>query len=188
MVVLRGKCVVVGDPTVGKTAIAQAYHSDGSAFPKSYSMSTGIDLLQKFVQLGDDNKEVVDLFVFDSAGRGIFKDLNEASYNKVGMFVIVFDLSSSKSFSNCQKWLEELKNFFEPGKNIPGILIGNKCDLKERRQVDGNKANAFAVKHNLLYFECSAKHYEGIDGAFKELANRYHTLHQENPESIQQIE
>jgi hypothetical protein len=38
MVVLRGKCVVVGDPAVGKSALSQVFHSDGSHFPKTYNM------------------------------------------------------------------------------------------------------------------------------------------------------
>ena len=35
---LRAKCVVVGDSGVGKSAIAQSFHSDGTHFPKAYTM------------------------------------------------------------------------------------------------------------------------------------------------------
>lgn len=35
---LRAKCVLVGDSGVGKSAIAQSFHSDGTHFPKAYTM------------------------------------------------------------------------------------------------------------------------------------------------------
>nr|XP_009858222.1 intraflagellar transport protein 27 homolog [Ciona intestinalis] len=188
MGVVRVKCVLLGDSTVGKTAITQAYHSDGTSFPKSYMMSTGVDLLQKFVQLGEDNKDVVDLFMFDSAGKEVFHQLNEASWDKVGMFVLVYDITNKTSFKNCQQWLKKIKQFSEPGKSIPGVVIGNKGDLKDRREVEANEGNAFAVKHGLVFFECSAKQYEGIDVVFKHLANEVHQLYQQSSENVQQIE
>uniref|UniRef100_H2XNP6 Intraflagellar transport protein 27 homolog n=2 Tax=Ciona intestinalis TaxID=7719 RepID=H2XNP6_CIOIN len=151
-------------------------------------MSTGVDLLQKFVQLGEDNKDVVDLFMFDSAGKEVFHQLNEASWDKVGMFVLVYDITNKTSFKNCQQWLKKIKQFSEPGKSIPGVVIGNKGDLKDRREVEANEGNAFAVKHGLVFFECSAKQYEGIDVVFKHLANEVHQLYQQSSENVQQIE
>ena len=53
MTILRSKLVVVGDPTVGKSALIQSFHSDGTHFPKNYNMTTGVELCVKMVNIPD---------------------------------------------------------------------------------------------------------------------------------------
>ena len=81
-----------------------------------------------------------DLVIFDSGGKDVFSDLCEASWEKIGMFVLVFDVTNSKSFAACQKWLKKLKQYFEPGKTIPGIY----SDLSF-------KNDFISISHNALF-------------------------------------
>ena len=53
MTILRAKLVVVGDSTVGKSALIQSFHSDGSHFTKNYNMTTGVELCVKMVNIPD---------------------------------------------------------------------------------------------------------------------------------------
>jgi len=188
MVVLRTKCIVLGDSEVGKSAISQSFHSDGSTYPKNYYMTTGIDLIQKFIHLGELKNDIIDFFIFDSAGKDLFADVCEKNWDKPGMFALVFDITNANSFQNCQSWLQKIKKFFEPGKTVPGILIGNKKDLEKRRRVSFEDANEFAGKNSLKYFECSAKEYDGVEDGFQWLGGEFFNFHKNSKESVQQLE
>jgi len=120
MIVLRSKCVILGDSTVGKSSIAQAFHSDGSTFPKSYYMTTGVELIQKFIHIGESRSEMMDFFIFDSAGRDLFQEICEGNWDKPGLFVVVFDITNQRSFDNCRKWIKKIKSFAGSNKNVPG--------------------------------------------------------------------
>ena len=63
----RGKCIICGDSTVGKSALTQVFCSDGTQYPKSYSMTTGVDMSVKNVNI-PESPDVVEMFLYDSAG------------------------------------------------------------------------------------------------------------------------
>ena len=50
------------------------------------------------------------------------------------------------------------------------LLVGNKCDLKMEREVSTAEGKEFADKHNLIFFECSAKTSENVQQAFTQSA------------------
>lgn len=59
MVKLAAKCILAGDPAVGKTALAQIFRSDGAHFQKNYTLTTGVDLVVKTVPVPDTGDSVV---------------------------------------------------------------------------------------------------------------------------------
>lgn len=72
-------------------------------------------------------------------------------------------------------------------KTIPGVLIGNKADLDQRRQVTEEDAQEVARELKMEYFECSAKANEGIEIPFKHLGEKFHEIYNESPESLQLV-
>ncbi|KAM7114375.1 intraflagellar transport protein 27 homolog isoform 1-T1 [Molossus nigricans] len=74
MVKLAAKCILAGDPAVGKTALAQIFRSDGTHFQKNYTLTTGVDLIVKMVPVPDTG-DSVELFIFDSAGKELFSEM-----------------------------------------------------------------------------------------------------------------
>ena len=62
-------------------------------------------------------------------------------------------------------WLEEMLEHGYSKMQI--ILVGNKCDLGDRRQVDREEGADFARKNNLIFFETSAKNAENVEETFK---------------------
>lgn len=186
-VVLRGKCLMLGDSCVGKSAIASLYTNDGMNFPKTYSMTIGMQLHQK-LHRSHESKQLMDFFIFDSSGNDIFSNLCESNWDRVGMYIVVYDVTNPASFKSCEKWLKGLKQYLEPRKTIPGVLLANKCDLESRRKVSTEEGQSFADDHKMQYMECSAKANEGIDECFQFLADKFHTLNTESPEQILQLE
>nr|XP_014352798.1 PREDICTED: intraflagellar transport protein 27 homolog isoform X3 [Latimeria chalumnae] len=76
MVKLIAKCILTGDATVGKSALAQLFRSDGALFLKNYTMTVGVELVVKAVQIPQTG-DSVELFIFDSAGKEIFSEMLE---------------------------------------------------------------------------------------------------------------
>nr|KAF6495266.1 intraflagellar transport 27 [Rousettus aegyptiacus] len=97
MVKLAAKCILAGDPAVGKTALAQIFRSDGAHFQKNYTL---------------------ELFIFDSAGKELFSEMLDKLWESPNVLCLVYDVTSEQSFSNCSKWLEKARSQ-APGTSLP---------------------------------------------------------------------
>nr|XP_054362812.1 intraflagellar transport protein 27 homolog isoform X1 [Mirounga angustirostris]XP_054362813.1 intraflagellar transport protein 27 homolog isoform X1 [Mirounga angustirostris] len=153
MVKLAAKCILAGDPAVGKTALAQIFRSDGAHFQKNYTLTTGVDLVVKTVPVSDTG-DSVELFIFDSAGKELFSEMLDKLWESPNVLCLVYDVTNEQSFTNCSKWLEKARSQI-PGTSLPGVLVGNKADLASRRAVDSAQARAWALGQGLECFETS---------------------------------
>ncbi|XP_078456148.1 intraflagellar transport protein 27 homolog isoform X2 [Lampetra planeri] len=165
MVVLRAKCLVAGESTVGKSALVQAFHSDATLFPKNYNM---------------------EIYLYDSGGKDIFNDLVQKNWDHPSMLCLVFDVTSEQSLGSCGKWLERVRAQ-SPGVPFPGVLVGNKVDLGPRRVVSAAQGQEFATANGLEYFETSAKEMENIDTPFLFLAKAFHRLYVDKTDFIKSL-
>ncbi|XP_049575970.1 intraflagellar transport protein 27 homolog isoform X2 [Syngnathus scovelli] len=165
MVRLRARCLMVGDPAVGKSALSQMFHSDGTLFQKNYSMTTGVELLIKSVNIPESGDSV---------------------WGEPSLLCLVFDLTSELSFSNCARWMERLRAHCR-GRHVPGVLVGNKSDLSARREVQAAVAQEWAENQGLEYYETSAKEMEKCDAPLLSLARAFHSLYQDRREAIQNL-
>uniref|UniRef100_A0A8B9UVF1 Intraflagellar transport 27 n=1 Tax=Anas zonorhyncha TaxID=75864 RepID=A0A8B9UVF1_9AVES len=155
MVKLGAKCLLAGDPAVGKSALAQMFRSDGAHFQKNYTLTTGIELLVKAVSV-PETSDSVEFFIFDSAGKDLFSEMLEKLWEQPNVLCLVYDVTNEQSFNNCAKWLEKLRAQ-AVGMHIPGVLVGNKTDLVGRRVVEQKQAQEWADKHGLEYCEMSVE-------------------------------
>jgi GTPase SAR1 family protein len=76
----------------------------------------------------------------------------------------VFSVAERETFQDLETWLNEVDRHAE---NKPIIIVGNKADLVERRQVSFEEANNFAGSKGLLYMEVSAKNHESTEDCFR---------------------
>jgi len=83
----------------------------------------------------------------------------------------VYDITKRSSFSNLQKWIEEVRRY--TASNVLIILVGNKCDLEEQREVDFEEARQMCqyIPEILFVMETSAKENMNVEDAFRCLAN-----------------
>jgi GTPase SAR1 family protein len=84
--------------------------------------------------------------------------------------MLVYDVTRRDTYDNLQQWLAEVKNYSHD--KIEIMLVGNKSDLKEQRQVSAEEAQALAQKHGFIFFETSAKKGENIDKCFTRAAEK----------------
>ncbi|CAD8131810.1 unnamed protein product [Paramecium pentaurelia] len=157
------KLLVVGDGSVGKTCILLSYTTD--KFPTEY-VPTVFDNYQTKVIV--DEREV-NLSLWDTAGQEGYNNVRQLSYDNTDVFLIVYSVVESNSFSNAlHKWYPELNQ--DKFEQTPKILVGNKIDMRNEGNSNHVKKNAAEqlVKDlkNCQFFEVSALTQEGLKPLF----------------------
>jgi intraflagellar transport protein 27 len=185
LTVLRCKLVIVGDATVGKTALSQVYTSGGSTYPKNYLMTVGSEFSVKQVPIPDTNI-VVEFFIFDCAGASIFNQLemNNKYYENVSAVMVVYDITSSESLHSCSKWLSAVRATRPVGPPLPGVMVGNKCEFRDgsidtRSEVTKDDATKIAHELGVGYYETSAATNTGVDAPFLYIAREFHRRYED---------
>ena len=171
------KLILIGNSGVGKSSILQRYIKH--TFEESYKCTIGVDFLMKSIIV---NGKTVKLQLWDTAGQEKYKSMVSSYYRGANVALIIFDITNHKSFESLPNWIE---NFYKNGpeqKNI--ILIGNKKDLEEERQVTQEEAEAFSETNNMIYFETSAKDGDNIDYVFNYTAEKLLEFYSGNKEVI----
>ena len=157
------KLVFLGEQAVGKTSIITRFMYD--TFDNNYQATIGIDFLSKTMYLDD---RTVRLQLWDTAGQERFRSLIPSYIRDSSVAVVVFDVTNKTSFANCDKWIEDVRA--ERGGDVIIMLVGNKTDLTDKRQVSAEEGEAKAKKLNVLFFETSAKSNTNIKQMFRKLA------------------
>ena len=145
------KLILIGSSGVGKTSILQRYIQ--KIFYDDYTCTIGVDFFMKSMKIDD---KLIKLQLWDTAGTEKFKSITTGYYRGANAAFIVFDLTSRASFDAVPKWIEAYyRTNNENEKNV--VLIGNKSDLEELREVSTEEAQSYAEINNMAYFETSAK-------------------------------
>nr|XP_023019466.1 ras-related protein Rab6-like [Leptinotarsa decemlineata] len=148
--VKKYKLVFLGEQSVGKTSLITRFMYD--SFDTSYQATIGIDFLSKTVYLKD---RTIRLQLWDTAGQERFRSLIPSYIRDSAVAVIVYDITNMYSFEYTTKWIDEVRR--ERGRNIVIILVGNKVDLENFREVSVEEAEQRAKENNIVFIETSAK-------------------------------
>ena len=101
------------------------------------------------------NGKSVKIQIWDTAGQEAFQAITRTYYKGAIGALLVYDITRKETFIHVTKWLEEVRN--NSSKTITVILIGNKKDLEDKRQVSYEEGEAFAKENGLMFLETSAK-------------------------------
>merc|ERR1712137_817502 len=107
--------------------------------------------------------------IWDTAGQERFRTLTSSYYRGAHGVMVVYDVSSRVSFQRLHLWMEELERYHP--RRLPRILIGNKLDKEEERQVSQADGEAFAQEYDMSFAECSAKTNTHVQDAFRSLVS-----------------
>ena len=109
----------------------------------------------------------VKLQIWDTAGQERFKNITASYYRGGNGILLIYDITDRESFQSLNCWLIEIEK--NANKNVKIILIGNNCDLEDKREVSYQEGKDFAQNNNMLFFEVSAKNNTNINEAFESL-------------------
>ena len=153
------KIVLIGDSGVGKTNLLGRYLK--KEYKEETKATVGVEFGEKKYEL---NGLKIKAQIWDTAGQERYKAITSMYYKGAKGALIVFDLSSKNTFQNVEKWYNEIKKTADPNINL--ILIGNKSDLKDKRQISTEEGENKAKEMNVAYLETSALNSDNVDKAF----------------------
>jgi len=159
----RTKIVLLGDQSVGKTSLITRFMYD--TFDNTYQATIGIDFLSKTMYLED---RTVRLQLWDTAGQERFRSLIPSYIRDSSVAIVVFDITNRNSFLSTTKWIEDVRS--ERGTDVIIVLVGNKADLSDKRQVTLEEATAKSTELNVMFMETSAKAGHNVKSLFKKIA------------------
>eukprot|EP00826_Nyctotherus_ovalis_P045387 TRINITY_DN5026_c0_g1_i24.p1 TRINITY_DN5026_c0_g1~~TRINITY_DN5026_c0_g1_i24.p1 ORF type:complete len:215 (-),score=67.27 TRINITY_DN5026_c0_g1_i24:172-816(-) len=158
------KIVFLGDTFVGKTCIIGRFMYD--SFNENYDITIGIDFLSKSMCVDD---KVVKLQLWDTAGQERFKSLIPNYLREASAAVVVYDITNRKTFDSVRQWVTETRNL--QGDDIKIMLVGNKTDLVDKRQVKTDEGEKLAEELKLDFVETSSKTGSNINELFVSIAS-----------------
>jgi small GTP-binding protein len=157
------KILILGDSNVGKTNFLLRYTENN--FVENYITTIGFDYKSSIAEI--ENKKIK-LQIWDTAGQERFMSVTRNLLIKVQGIIVMYDITSLKSFENTEKWISSIKE--NANNNIPIMIIGNKCDLEANRQVPLIKLKELANEYGIEYAEGSAKDDINVVSTFVALA------------------
>ncbi|KAF8559703.1 GTP binding protein [Imleria badia] len=159
----RTKIVLLGDQSVGKTSLITRFMYD--TFDNTYQATIGIDFLSKTMYLED---RTVRLQLWDTAGQERFRSLIPSYIRDSSVAIVVYDITNRQSYLSTSKWIDDVRS--ERGNDVIIVLVGNKADLSEKRQVTVEEATQKATQMNIMFMETSAKAGHNVKSLFKKIA------------------
>ena len=137
------------------------------------------------VEFGTKNVEIknkkIKIQIWDTAGQERYRSITSAYYKGAKGAFIVYDITRKNTFDNIDKWISDLKT--NGDENLAIVLIGNKSDLEERREIQKDEGIKKSEEYKTAFMETSALNGDNIDKAFDELINQ---IYQNNSSIIEE--
>lgn len=117
--------------------------------------------------------------ILDTAGQEDYAAIRDNYFRSGEGFLCVFSITETESFQATGDFREQILRV-KGDENIPFLLVGNKSDLADKRQVTQEVANAKAEEWKVPYVETSAKTKENVDKVFYDLMREIHSRKMED--------
>ncbi|KAI1462219.1 ras-domain-containing protein [Annulohypoxylon moriforme] len=162
------KVLIIGPSGAGKSALLLRY-CDDQFDPESTTATIGIDFKMKKLAV---HGKAYRLNIFDTAGQERFRTLSTSYYRGAHAVILVYDISSRKSFLSMEKWIDEARSNASPDAVL--YLVGSKLDkvAANGRAVTEEEGRAFAESQGAGFCEVSSKTRENIRRPFVEVVDR----------------
>lgn len=151
--------LIIGNSGVGKSCLLLRYAEN--SFNENFFNTIGVDFKLKTVKHEND---VIKLQIWDTAGQERFRTLTASYYRGAQGIIIVYDVTDRETFDNVRTWITEIEKYSQAG--VCKILVGNKCDMEDRRQVTFEEGKEFAAQFGMPFLETSAKATQRVEEAF----------------------
>eukprot|EP00656_Telonema_subtile_P027498 TRINITY_DN295_c0_g1_i1.p1 TRINITY_DN295_c0_g1~~TRINITY_DN295_c0_g1_i1.p1 ORF type:complete len:227 (+),score=62.40 TRINITY_DN295_c0_g1_i1:96-776(+) len=167
------KLLLIGDSGVGKSCLLLRFADD--TYTETYISTIGVDFKIRTVEI--DNK-VIKLQIWDTAGQERFRTITSSYYRGAHGIIVVYDVTDEESFTAVVRWLREIDRYCH--EHVNKMLVGNKCDLHQKKVVDFATAKEFADTNAIPFFETSAKGNHNVETAFLQLTREIQTRVSQN--------
>ena len=157
------KILLIGESSVGKSSLLIRFAED--SFSPELLSTVGIDYKIKTLEIKDKR---VKMEIWDTAGQERFRTITTAYYRGATGIMLVYDVTSEKSFKQINEWLKLIDK--HASENVVKILVANKCDVSgDKRVVSRERAQAQADEFGLKIMETSALSGLNVEDVFFEM-------------------
>lgn len=157
------KVIMVGSGGVGKSALTLQFMYD--EFVEDYEPTKADSYRKKVVLDGEE----VQIDILDTAGQEDYAAIRDNYFRSGEGFLLVFSITEHESFTATAEFREQILRVKAEEDKIPLLLVGNKSDLEDRRQVSVDEARGKAEEWAVQYVETSAKTRANVDKVFFDL-------------------
>ena len=159
------KILMVGDSGVGKSCMLLRFVDQ--QYNETYISTIGVDFRIKTIEIAGRR---VKLQIWDTAGQERFRTITSSYYRGAHGVMIVYDVTCERSFTNVKQWIHEINRY--SGENVEKVLVGNKCDRTDRKEVNYTIGKQFADDLGISFTETSAKSGNNTNELFLHLAQK----------------
>merc|ERR1712137_671439 len=143
---------------VGKSCLLLQFTD--KRFQPVHDLTIGVEFGARMISIEDKQ---IKLQIWDTAGQESFRSITRSYYRGAAGALLVYDITRRETFSHLSSWLEDARK--HSNKDMTIMLIGNKSDLDQKRQVSFEEGEAFAKENGLVFLETSAKTAENVQEA-----------------------
>ena len=174
------KIIILGDSKVGKTSFIIRFTKN--KFDETYLATIGVDYKDRIINI--ENK-LYKLLFYDTAGEEKYKSIPKNYIKNMQGIILMYDITDKLSFESIINWISDVKEI--KGDNFPMILVGNKIDLNESREVTEEMGYELAEKIQIEFFETSNKDGTNIQEAGLEIVYKILSETKVNNSRIERI-
>ncbi|CAG7730006.1 unnamed protein product, partial [Allacma fusca] len=144
---------------VGKSSILEQFI--GHHFIPNRTSTLGVDFGSRIITVDETN---IKLQIWDTAGQERFRSITRIYFHGAAGAILAYDITRRCTFNQLNMWLQDLRRLC--GSNIVIMLIGNKNDMEEEREVRTEEGEDYAEQHGLIFKETSAKSAAEVEEVF----------------------
>jgi len=144
----------------GEVMPAPPIHAQFLYAPSSLCL-IGVEFSSRTIKLGEKR---IKLQLWDTAGQERFRSVTRSYYRGAAGAILVYDITSRASFSNLSRWLADARALASP--QLVTVLVGNKSDRDEDREVEWAEASRWAAENDLHFLEASSLSGDNVEAPF----------------------
>ena len=156
------KVLLLGNSDVGKSSLILRYVDE--VWSDTFVPTIGVDFKVKTSNLENKN---IKMQIWDTAGQERFRNVISSYFRGAHGILLIYDVTNRDSFKNLESWLIEIEK--NASENVLKILIGNKNDLIDEKEIKTEEGEAFAKRNGMQFLETSAKMNTNVKEAFEAL-------------------
>ena len=163
---LKLNVITLGNSSVGKTCFIYKYFYN--KFRSRLNSTFGIDYWSKNIEL--PSGQTITLRIQDTAGQERFRCISSNLVKMADGILLMYDITNIETFEAITEWVKSIKDI--KGDDFPILLIGNKCDLEDKRKIAKEDGEKQAKDNGFLFFETSCKDNINIQETINALVNK----------------
>lgn len=143
------RMIVIGEAGTGKSCLLHSFIHH--TFKPNTPHTIGVEFHARTLRIGD---KTVKLQLWDTAGQERFRSVTRSYYRGAAAVILVYDVTQRSTFLNLSRWLADCRALASP--HLVVVLVGNKLDKEDEREVEYLEGLRWAEENNLLFLETSS--------------------------------